>query len=134
MNANRHGMPTSALLLSLLLLTAPARAALDWRTDYARALEEAKQSGKPILVVVGTDNCHWCKQLDSRTLEVPEVEKLVNGRFVPFKLDADRQPDLAKALKVQMYPSLYFASSSGSIVGYQEGFVEAEPLKAKLVA
>lgn len=133
MNATRPGMPAIPLSLALLLLAGSARAETNWRVDYGKALEEAKQSGKPILVVVGTDNCHWCKQLDSRTLAVPEVEKLVNGRFVPFKLDADSQPELARALKVQMYPSLFIASPTGSIVAYQEGFLEAGPLKEKLV-
>src|SRR3954468_14874588 len=123
MTATRH-----AFLLLLPALLAPpgvGAASLDWRADYGKALKEAASTGKPMLVVVGTEDCHWCKQLDTRSLAAVEVAKVLTERFIIYKIDANKQPELATALRVQVYPSMYFASPTGGIVGYQEGFVEA---------
>lgn len=128
-------LPFTFLFLVGLSVVAPARAdGLNWQSSYSAALREAARSGKPILLVVGTESCVWCKQLDARSLHEANVAALLNGKYVLYKLDADREPNLASALKVQVYPSLYFASPKGKIVGYQEGFLEADKLKTKLVA
>jgi len=104
-----------------------------WRGDYNKAVKEAADTGKPVLIVVGTDACYWCRQLDARTLYTPEVSKLLNQHFVVYKLDAKRQPELANAFKVSVYPSMYFAAPDGTIVAHQEGFLEPDALKKKLL-
>ncbi|MGL4555125.1 MAG: DUF255 domain-containing protein [Gemmataceae bacterium] len=130
MTASRY---VALVWLVLLIPRAAPAADVHYRADYGKALREAASTGKPMVVVVGTDDCHWCKQLDARTLGVEDVAKLLNERFVVYKIDATRQPELATALRVQVYPSLYYASPTGGIVGHQEGFVEAEPFKKTLV-
>ncbi|NBO92036.1 MAG: DUF255 domain-containing protein [Planctomycetia bacterium] len=121
------------VLLALFVARTTTAADITWRTDYAKALREASATGKPMIVVVGTEECHWCRQLETRTFSVAEITKLLNERFVVYKLDANRQPELAMALRTQVYPSMYYASPSGNIVGHQEGFLEAEPFRKKLV-
>jgi thioredoxin-related protein/TolA-binding protein len=130
-------LPAVLLLLPALLappgMMARHAEAIDWRGDYNKAVKEAADTGKPVLIVVGTNACYWCRQLDARTLHTPEVAKLLNERFVVYKLDANRQPELANAFKVSVYPSLYFAAPNGTILAHQEGFLEADALKKKLL-
>ncbi|MFQ3651875.1 MAG: DUF255 domain-containing protein [Gemmataceae bacterium] len=126
------------LLLLPALLAPPGTSPLDaeeirWRPDYSKAVKEAADSDKPVLIVVGTEACYWCRQLDARTLQSAEVAKLLNERFVIYKVDAQRQPELANAFKANVYPSLYFAAPSGAIVAHQEGFLEADAFKKKLL-
>ena len=125
------------LLLLPALLAPPGSSALaaeiTYRSDYTKAVKEAADTGKPVLIVVGTDACYWCRQLDARTLQTPEVAKLLNERFIVYKLDANRQPELANAFKAQVYPSLYFAAPGGAVVAHQEGFLEPDAFKKKLV-
>jgi thioredoxin-like negative regulator of GroEL len=104
-----------------------------WRSEYAKALKEAADAGRPLLVEVGTENCYWCKQLALRTLNDPNLSRLINERCIPLKIDANRSPYLAQALRVQSYPTLVFAGPDGTILGYKEGFVEAGPLRDELV-
>jgi thioredoxin-related protein len=106
---------------------------VDWRSNYAQAMKEAGEKGRPLLVDVGTENCYWCKQLDVRTFNVPGVVKLLNERFVPLKVDAGQNSYLIKALRIQSYPTLVFAAPDGTIVGYKEGFVEADALQEQLL-
>lgn len=132
---NRAGtLQFAAMLLVGLAGAGHCRAeGLNYQPSYAATLREASRTGKPILLVVGTEACVWCKQLDARTLNDAQVAEVLNGQYVLYKLDADREAGLANALKVQVYPSLYFASPKGKIVAYHEGFLEAEKFKTKLM-
>ncbi len=130
----RAGRPALVLAAFFWAALTCHSSGLKWQPDYGSALKEAAKTGRPILLVVGTDACHWCKQLDARSLSEEGVATLLNARYVLYKVDAEKEAGLAAALKVQVYPSMYFSSSSGSIVSYQEGFLEADKLKARLVA
>jgi thioredoxin-related protein len=104
-----------------------------WRSDYHKARQEAASTGRPLLLDFGTENCVWCKQLDARTFSSAAVAALLNERFIPVKVDAERSSYLAEALHIQSYPTLVFAAPDGKIVGLQEGFLEAGPLREQML-
>src|SRR5262245_54397548 len=126
-------LPVVCLLAALVLPAAGRADEVRWRTDYARALKEAAASGRPMLLNIGGDNCFWCKQLDARTFIDADLIKLLNDRFIPLKVDGDRDTYLVQALKIQSYPTLVFAGADGTILGFREGFLEADKLHAQLV-
>jgi thioredoxin-related protein len=105
---------------------------LEWRTDYAKARQEAQSSGRPLLIDCVTDNCYWCKQLEQQTFHDAAVAALLGERFVPLRLDATRNADLIDKLHIQNFPTLLFAAPDGRIIGYQEGFVEAARFREQL--
>lgn len=105
---------------------AVAPAAIVWRTDYNSARKEAQEKGVPLLIVVGTDNCFYCKKLEATTLRDPRVASLLGGGFVPLKIDAHQNPALASALKVQVYPTIVMASPDGKIHAFVEGYLDAD--------
>lgn len=122
-------------LSMIVLMMAPSAIhaeGVEWRKDYARALKEATEKGLPLLVNIGSENCFWCKQLDGRTFIDEEVIRTLNGRFIPLKVDGNKNPTLTQALKVQTYPTLIFASADGNILGYREGFMEASAFKEQM--
>jgi thioredoxin-related protein len=98
---------------------------VQWRYDYNVARQEAHTRKRPILIDFGTESCFWCKRLDASTFRDAAVVKLLNERFIPLKIDAQRDAPLADALRIQSYPTLVFASSDGRIMATQEGYVEA---------
>ncbi|MFO0880889.1 MAG: thioredoxin family protein [Gemmataceae bacterium] len=121
--------------LVILALAQGARAEeIRWRRDYSSAVKEASEKGVPLLINVGTLDCFWCKQLDGRTFSQEEMARLINDRFIPLKLDAGNPANnyLVQALKVHSYPTLIYASHDGNILGYREGFLEADALKEQL--
>jgi hypothetical protein len=103
-----------------------------WRNDYNLARREAADKGLPLVIDIGTENCYWCKQLDLRTFKDPALVAYLNERTVPLRVDAHRLPALAEALNIQSYPTLVFAGPDGRILGLQEGFVEAAPLREQV--
>ena len=129
--------PSAVLLVACaLVFFVPALAHAEpvrWRTDYGTALKEATAKGVPLLVNVGSADCFYCVQLDKRTFIDEEISKILNTRFVPLKLDGNKNPTLTQALKVEKYPTLIFASPEGNILGYREGFIEVAPFKEQLV-
>ncbi len=131
---NRWGLHLflGPVLWAAVLIPSATAQEISWRNDYKKAREEAAQTGRPLLLDVGTENCTWCKKLDQITFTDPALITLLNEQFIPLKIDGERSPALVEALRVQKYPTLVFASPSGAILGYQEGYIEAPALREQL--
>lgn len=99
-----------------------------WRTDYNAARKEAADKGLPLFVVVGSDNCFYCRKLEGGPLQNAGIAAQLADNFVPLKLDATKEPALAKALKVQVYPTIVLAGPDGKIHAFVEGYLEADRL------
>jgi uncharacterized protein YyaL (SSP411 family) len=131
-----HRQPAGAALgcLTALLIT-PILASsqeVEWRHDYGAAKKEARETNRPIVIDFGTAHCVWCDKLDSSTFKDSSVVKLLADRFIPVKVAADREPQLAEALGVQSFPTLVFARPDGKILGVHDGYVDAEKFKGQL--
>jgi thioredoxin-related protein len=117
----------SAFYLAMPAMAQPPRPApVTWRADYNAARKEATEKGLPLVIVIGTQDCFYCRKLEAGPLKDPAVTKLLAGNFVALKLDATHAPELAKALKVQMYPTTVLAAPDGKIHAFIEGYVEAD--------
>jgi thioredoxin-like negative regulator of GroEL len=126
----------SALWLVQPAAAQPARPApappLVWRTDYNAARKEAQEKGLPLVLVIGTDECFYCRKLEAGPLKDPGIVNLLAGGFIPLKLNATRAPEIAKALKVQLYPTTVLAGPDGKIYAFIEGYLEADRLGEQL--
>jgi len=111
---------------------APAADPIAWRTDYNAARKEAIEKGLPLFLVVGTDNCFYCKKLEGGPFRDVAITGQLAANFIPLKIDATKEPTLAKALKVQLYPTIVLAGPDGKIHGFIEGYLEADRLSDNL--
>jgi thioredoxin-related protein len=124
----RIGKATGLLFLVTLLTGIPSHSRADdiqWRKGYNEARKEAAEKDKPLLLDFGTENCFWCRRLDIDVFRDKDVIALINEQFVPLRIDANREPRLVEALRIQSYPTLVFAGSDGKILGVQEGYLDA---------
>jgi tetratricopeptide (TPR) repeat protein len=112
--------------------TAVAVPEVQWRTDYNAARREAQDKNRPLVVDFGTVDCFWCKRLDATTFRDPAIIRVMNERFIPLRIDADREPTLAQVLRIQSYPTVVIAGPDGKILITQEGYLEAGPFNDKL--
>jgi len=122
----------AALSLAAPAFAQPRPGPVTWYTDYLAARKEANEKGLPLLVVVGTDNCFYCRKLEAGPLRDPAVAKLLSEGYVALKLNATGNPELAKALKVNLYPTTVLAAPDGKIHTFIEGYVEADRLAEQL--
>jgi uncharacterized protein YyaL (SSP411 family) len=65
-----------------------------WMAWGPDALQEARNSGKPILVSIGYAACHWCHVMAQESFEDAETAALMNESFVNVKIDREERPDL----------------------------------------
>ena len=121
---------TSAILL--FAASAPAAEPVRWRTDYNTARKEASEKGLPIFLIIGTENCFYCRKLEAGPLRDASVAAQLKQNFIPLKVDANKEPSLAQALKVQVYPTIVMAGADGKIVAFVEGYLEADRLGDQL--
>jgi thiol:disulfide interchange protein DsbD len=85
----------------------PASAQIPWLHDERAALEQARATGKPILVDFFAEWCAACKELDVHTFSDPAVRQEVVDRFVPLKVDAtDETEEVARLEQKYGIPGL----------------------------
>lgn len=67
---------------------------VEWQPWSEEAFEEARNSGKMVLVSIGYSACHWCHVMERESFENEEVAALMNAHFVNIKIDREERPDL----------------------------------------
>lgn len=65
-----------------------------WRPWGKDALDEARSTGKPILLSVGYAACHWCHVMAHECFEDSEVAELMNTLYINVKVDREERPDI----------------------------------------
>lgn len=106
--------------------------AIRWRQSYAKALEEASRTSRPILIDFEADWCGWCKKLDRETFGNGEVIQFVEKLFVPVKIDTDREPKLAAKFAVKGLPTILLLDSKEKELQRLSGFRPAEKFLGEL--
>ena len=105
---------------------------VQWRHDYAAARKESAATGRPLLLDFGSENCIWCQRLDASTFRNPNVIALLNDKFIPVKLDGNREEQLTQALNVTGFPTLVLAAPDGKVLGRKDGYLDAAGMTAML--
>ena len=104
---------------------------IEWRTDYGAARKESQETGLPILVQIGTEECFYCKKMEATTLRDSAVVSML-GNFIPLKIDGNKDATLTKSLNVQLYPTTVLAGSDGTIHAFVQGYVGVDAFKDQL--
>lgn len=67
---------------------------VDWFPWGEEALDKARNENRLIIVSIGYAACHWCHVMEHESFEDAEVAALMNGFFVPVKVDREERPDI----------------------------------------
>ena len=94
---------------------------IPWRTDYPAARKEAEAKKLPLLVVIGSQDCVYCRKLENHTFADPDIVAFVNAKFIPLKIDATKDPEFAKAMKVTIYRPRLSRGTTGKSTGTSRG-------------
>jgi uncharacterized protein len=95
----------------------PNRAAeINWRPWSEEAFEEARRTGRPMLLSISAVWCHWCHVMDETTYSHPSVIDLINREYVPVRVDNDVRPDINQRYNMGGWPTTAFLTSSGDIL------------------
>lgn len=117
-------------LLALLTLNLFA-ADIAWQESFSAAQAKAKKESKPMLVIITTEQCRWCRKLESTTLSDDEVISKINSRFVPVHVTRDKSV-YPKNLTAKMVPMSYFLDPNGKELHSMPGYWPSEDYQSIL--
>ena len=123
-----------ALLCALLFTATAARAdEIAWSKDFTKAVAQAKKTNKLVMVDFYTDWCGWCKTLDKKTYPDKTVVALTKARFIPVKINAEKEGRAAAAkYSVRSYPMILFIDGDGNIAGRIGGYAPPAPFAEQM--
>ncbi|BCM69142.1 MULTISPECIES: thioredoxin domain-containing protein [Streptomyces] len=67
---------------------------VDWWPWSGEAFEEARRTGRPVLLSVGYSSCHWCHVMAHESFEDQATADYLNEHFVSVKVDREERPDV----------------------------------------
>lgn len=87
-----------------------------WRPWGEEAFRAAEREGKPVLLSISAVWCHWCHVMDETSYSDDRVIELVNGKYIPVRVDSDRNPDINRRYNQGGWPTTAFLSPDGSLL------------------
>ncbi len=67
-----------------------------WQPWDEKALAQAQEQQKPILLSIGYSACHWCHVMAHESFEDEATAQVMNDLFINIKVDREERPDLDK--------------------------------------
>lgn len=114
------------IILLLILSVGIFAAEITWNTTYDAALAKAKKESKPLMVVITTEQCRWCRKLEATTLQDAEIVSRINSKFQAVSVTKDKSI-YPKTLTAKMVPTSYFIDPSTEKVIYSiPGYWDSE--------
>ncbi len=65
----------------------------------------------------------WCRPCKMLAPHLQEIQNKYNGKLTVYKIDVDKEPELARLFKIQAMPTIVFVNSKKSYVnevGYRD--------------
>jgi thiol:disulfide interchange protein DsbD len=114
--------------------TAVAKSKIAWHKNLKDAFKLAKQQNKPLMVEFMAEWCPSCSMMEDSTFVNPAVIKKAD-RFVPVRIDVDRQKDVAAEYKASArkyggigIPNILFMTRDGGKLKHRIGYLDATSL------
>jgi thioredoxin-related protein len=129
-------MPNRIILALVLALTATASHAAEWRSDYDKALVDAKASNKYVLLDFnGSDWCPPCIEMKKVAFSKPAFLTYASKNLILVDVDYPQRKKLPDAVTKQNerlaqqydiarsgYPTVVLLDPNGKVLGRLEGY------------
>jgi thioredoxin-related protein len=125
---------TSLFVALLLVAFCGISSAGVWVTDFNKALDEAKQSSKPIFVDVYAEWCTWCHKLDKEVYSDPKFTDYMKN-YVLARIDSEdggQGTNVAEKYEIDSLPTMIVLNSQGKVLNRITGFMTAPKLIEEL--
>lgn len=113
------------ILFFLISLGLHAGSIEDFAADYGyerfyeKALAKAKNENKPIMLVMVTHYCPWCRKYEKNTLSKKSIKSLVSQKYIALILNRE-QKQFPKKFDTPRIPTTYFIDAKDERVIYSE--------------
>ena len=113
------------LLLSMMLFSLQASSIKEfaqkhgYAQNYKEALALAKEADKPMMLVMVTHYCPWCRKFERATLSKKMIDDVVQKNFIPVILNREKGV-FPKKFHTPMIPVVFFVDPKD-----EDGFWES---------
>lgn len=76
-------------------------------TEIAKAVSEAKRSGKHVLIQIGGNWCIWCARFHEYVTKDAQLDSLMNANYVVYHLNYSKENYNAKLLTRYEFPQRF---------------------------
>ncbi|MGD8282623.1 MAG: DUF255 domain-containing protein [Desulfobacterales bacterium] len=130
--------PTAGILIFLLI------SFLVWRSDgaissnkiewqsYSAGMARGKFEKKKIFLHFYADWCASCKVMDKNTFNDSGVIASLNEKFIPIKVDVDKEKETSAVYSIRAIPDTWFIAENGDPIGHRAGYIPPDELKVIL--
>lgn len=114
------------IFLVMMLCIGVFGAEIAWNSSYDTALAKAKKESKPLMVLITSEECRWCRKLESTTLQDKEIISRINAKFQAVNVTKDKSI-YPKNLTAKMVPTSYFIDpANGKVIYSIPGYWDSE--------
>lgn len=107
----------SATIASSGLLNEPR-----WHEELETGWEASKETGRPMLIFITTEQCTFCDAMKENTLCDPTVRERLFRRFIPIRLRPDANNRVLSRIKVTTFPTTLVAHPRGKVLAHRIGY------------
>ncbi|MFY9143200.1 thioredoxin family protein [Sulfuricurvum sp.] len=119
------------LIVLILLSIGVFGAEIAWNDTFAEAQAKAKKESKPMLVLITSEQCRWCRKLEATTLQDEAVIARINSQFKAVHVTRDKSV-YPKNLSAKMVPMSYFLDGDGKVIYSIPGYWPSEDYQSIL--
>ncbi|GAA4451475.1 thioredoxin family protein [Novipirellula rosea] len=105
-----------------------AAAEVRWTHSPEQAIQAAHSTGRLIIVSVGANWCHYCKEMDRDVWKHPAIAKIIAEEYVPLKLTDEQHQELIETMQIKGYPATLIFTQDRQLVTRMDGYISAEKL------
>ena len=122
------------LMLALIFVSLGAFAQTDITTeDFKKYVWDFEKDNQNIVLktnvpVILDFYATWCRPCKMLAPELKAIQKEYDGQLVIYKIDVDREPQLARFFGVKAMPTIYFIPTQGKAT-YAQGYMTQDQLK-----
>lgn len=119
------------LALLALLMANLFASDIAWSDTYEQAQAKAKKESKPLMVLITSEQCRWCRKFEATTLQDEDVISKLNSKFVMVHVTRDKSI-YPKNLSAKMVPMNYFLDANGKVLYSMPGYWPSEDFQSIL--
>lgn len=109
----------------MMLFSTLVLASINFEKDYAKAVQSAQESKKPLFVMVSSPKCPECNYMKKNIFIQKEVYEYIHKNFTPVELHV-RDKKIPEQMKYWGIPRFYFSKDGENVYKKKMGGMKKE--------